>query len=285
VGILGGARLSHLPPDCSLSRGRGCGPAARGPRGVETRPRTLRAARLAMAAGTVAGLPRERVNAIGTGCLLADIGSTPEDRRLEMLPRKLKPLEFFELTKRPSRAADILDRAPELGGEVRAVAFQIRERWDGSGYPRGRKGSQIHLLARLAMVADVYAALTSPRPWRKPYEPHAALRILLNETRSGKFDPVSVRIVIETLSLFPLGTLVTLDDGAIGRVVSSNFSDYTRPVLTLYDREHGVWVDEPIDLAGDDSREVVATFDGLEQALGESPEASAAELVEAADAL
>ena len=58
------------------------------------------------------------------------------------------------------------------------VALQHQERWDGSGYPRGLKGKDIHEYGRIAAIADVYEALTSSRAYRGPNEPYQAYEYL-----------------------------------------------------------------------------------------------------------
>ena len=116
---------------------------------------------------------------------------------------------------------------------TRQVAYQMFERWDGSGYPRGRAGVQIHPLACVAAVADVYVALSSPRPHRPPFTPYAAIEQLIADTRRGLFDPRAIRGLLQVVCLFPLGTYVELNDGTIGCVVRNNSEAYDRPVLEL----------------------------------------------------
>ncbi|MCX6104375.1 MAG: HD domain-containing protein, partial [Proteobacteria bacterium] len=77
---------------------------------------------------------------------------------------------------------------------VARVALEHHERWDGSGYPHGRKGSfevdaqnGIHLYTRIVMIADVYSALLMRRVYKPAFEPQDAIRIMAQEAKG--FDP------------------------------------------------------------------------------------------------
>jgi putative two-component system response regulator len=87
--------------------------------------------------------------------------------------------------------------------ELQAVLPVIRhhhEKWDGSGYPDGLRGEEIPLLARILQVADIYDALTTPRPYKAGMSTSEALAVLREEARRGWRDPV---IVEAFASLFP----------------------------------------------------------------------------------
>ena len=70
------------------------------------------------------------------------------------------------------------------------------ERFDGSGYPDGLRGTQIPLLARVMQIADIYDALTSPRCYKRAYSPAKALKIILEETGRGWRDPQVVDLFL-----------------------------------------------------------------------------------------
>lgn len=194
----------------------------------------IRTARLAMAMGVVAGLNREKALNLGMGCMLADAGMAAVSEELRTQPRRLSPLEFLEITKHPGKTFDMLQGCDEIPVEARMVAYQINERWDGSGYPRRRAGKQIHPLARLAMVADVFVALVSPRPWRPALLGPAAIRQVLDETRAGRFEPSATRALVETIGVFPIGTWVDLSDGRAAQVMAVNPKALDRPLVEAH---------------------------------------------------
>jgi HD-GYP domain-containing protein (c-di-GMP phosphodiesterase class II) len=74
------------------------------------------------------------------------------------------------------------------------------ENFDGSGYPAGIKGENIPLGARILAVSEAYASLTSKRPYRDPWDGHAAMTEIGKYVRSGKFDPAVVEVLNEIVS-------------------------------------------------------------------------------------
>lgn len=195
--------------------------------------RSLKTAMLAMSVGTTLGLKKEELIELGIGCLVHDVGMQFVPPELVDSPRKLSDIEFLEITKHPSAAFDLLRQLPDVPTGSRMVAYQMHERWNGSGYPRQRHGVQIHSLARIAMVADVFIALITPRPDREDILPYDAMKRILDMTRNGLFDPDVVRGLLKTTSLFPVGSYVTLNDSRMARVVRAHPELFTRPVVEI----------------------------------------------------
>jgi HD-GYP domain-containing protein (c-di-GMP phosphodiesterase class II) len=104
------------------------------------------------------------------------------------------------------------------------------ERWDGTGYPDGLRGEQIPLLARVLQVADIYDALTNPRPYKPAFSHEKALQILEAEADRGWRDPEIVKVFLQLpeggISQSPQGSLANLgemlardgDNKASGRI-------------------------------------------------------------------
>jgi putative two-component system response regulator len=83
----------------------------------------------------------------------------------------------------------------------RIVALQHHEKWDGSGYPQGLAGTNIHIYGRIVMIADVFDALTSERPYKEEFPLEKAMEIM----RKGKgsfFDPALLDLFTENLDAF-----------------------------------------------------------------------------------
>lgn len=199
----------------------------------ESHQQCLAASQLAMCVGVVDGFDEQAIKDLGVGCMLSRIGQSAAATRCADQPRQLSPLELLDVRRTPSRTFDLLQTMRDVPVGARNVAYQIFERFDGSGYPRRRAGNQIAPLARIAAVCDAYAALTSPRSYRPAYEPYAATSILLAETRRGKFDPAAVRGLLRAIGLFATGSFVQLTDGSIGQVVRNQRETYDRPVVHL----------------------------------------------------
>jgi hypothetical protein len=140
------------------------------------------------------------------------------------------------LRRHPVDSQELLERVGGLAADaaraVREVVGQVHERFDGSGYPEGRAGDAIHPMARILGLCDAYEAMTHERPWRPRLLPHEALRVLV-EKNEAQFDPSAVQALVEALSLYPPGSWVRLNTGALGRVVGTRAAAPTRPTVQL----------------------------------------------------
>ena len=194
---------------------------------------SLQTTMLAMAVGTILGLKPDELIELGIGCLVHDTGMLKLQPELVNTKRPLTKIEFLEITKHPTITFDALRDAKGVPNGSRLVAYQMHGRLDGSGYPRRRTANQIHYLAKIAAVADVFVALVSPRPYRPGLLHYHAMEQILHGSRQGLFDPGVVRALLHTVSLFPIGSYVEISDGRVGKVVRSNRDAYTLPVIEV----------------------------------------------------
>lgn len=120
---------------------------------------------------------------------LHDVGKAGVRAAVLNKPGPLTAAEEEEVRRHPRLGYDLLSRArTPLLRAAAVVALQHHERWDGRGYPAGLQAEQIDVRARLVALADVYDALTSPRPYRPALTPFAA-RDLMRAMRGTHFDP------------------------------------------------------------------------------------------------
>lgn len=99
----------------------------------------------------------------------------------------------------PVVGADIIGLHPsELLRAAREVALCHHEKWDGTGYPRGLKDVEIPLIGRIVAVADVFDALLSERPYKRPWTVEAAVTHI-KEQRGKHFEPAIVDAMLKTL--------------------------------------------------------------------------------------
>lgn len=194
----------------------------------------IQTARLAMATGAVMGCDKESLMEMASGCLLHDVGMLRLAPDLVNSERPLDVLEKLDITKHPAHTFEMIKDIPGLSVGARMVAYQMHERLDGSGYPRQVVSSRIHPLAKIAMVADTYVALTSARPHRPPIPPYYAVLELLEETAAGHFDRDVTTGFLDTVSLFPIGSPVAMSTGAVGIVLRANPGQHTRPVVETW---------------------------------------------------
>ncbi len=196
----------------------------------------IQVARLAMATGAVLGMDATSLSEMGMGCLLHDVGMLAIDPTVVNSERPLDRIERLELMKHPAKSFEMVSQIPEVPLGTKLVVYQIHERLDGSGYPRGIFGKRIHPFARVAMLADTFVAMTSRRPHRLPEVPYYAMTSLLQRTAKGQFDREAMQGLLDTLSLFPVGSHVELEDGRVGTVVRANFRTHTKPVVECWSR-------------------------------------------------
>ena len=187
--------------------------------------------------GMSCALNRDQLRELAIGALMHDLGKTLVPGDLLKKPGPLSPVEYEQIQEHTSAGFEILRRQGEIGLLSAHIAFQHHERMDGSGYPRGLTGSEIHLYGRIVAVADVYDALVSDRAYRPRFLPHKAAELLLEQ--SGQFfDSEIVHHFLQQVAFYPTGTLVRLSTGIIGVVVDVNKPITTRPIVrALYDTE------------------------------------------------
>ena len=143
------------------------------------------------------GFDSESVSKVRLAGLMHDIGKIGISERLLNKPDSLNALELVEMQRHPEIGYRILLSVPEFS-EVAEFVLAHHERWDGSGYPRGIKGEDIPMQARIINVADSYEAMTSDRPYRKALSKDQAIA-KLSECAGTQFDPSIVGVFIRTM--------------------------------------------------------------------------------------
>ena len=146
-----------------------------------------RVADLAAAIAREMGLPEDQIRGLHIAGLIHDIGKIQIPAEILGRPARLSPLEFRYVQTHAQAGSDILKNI-DFEWPIADIVLQHHERLDGSGYPRGLKGDQILLEARIMAVADTVEAMSSHRPYRPSHGIDAALVEI--ETNSGKtYDP------------------------------------------------------------------------------------------------
>jgi HD-GYP domain-containing protein (c-di-GMP phosphodiesterase class II) len=199
----------------------------------------LRMSLMGMAIGVEMGLDAHNVRQVGLAGLVHDWGMARIPPELRSAKRKLTETEFFEIQKHPIYSLALLERMPGISSQVSLTAYQVHERPNGCGYPRGRTGDRIHPFAKILNVADAYTALVSPRPFRPPLMPYAAMECLLRQAQSRDVDPHVLRAFLHLMTLFPIGSYVVLDDGSVAQVLRSNGSKFLQPMVRIVQTPSG----------------------------------------------
>ncbi|GAB4525489.1 MAG: hypothetical protein Fur0018_10040 [Anaerolineales bacterium] len=164
----------------------------------ETEGHTRRVTELTTRLAQRMGIPADQMVNIRRGALLHDIGKMGISDDILLKPEPLSPTERASMQAHPEMARYLLSQISFLEPAL-DIPYCHHEKWDGSGYPRGLKGEDIPLAARIFAVVDVWDALTSDRPYRKAWLPQDARDYLMDE--SGKhFDPQVVTVFLEMLN-------------------------------------------------------------------------------------
>lgn len=187
--------------------------------------------------------------------LLIDCGMTAVPAAVIAKTGGLSPGERRLIDAHPQVGAELILRCfPEVAPLASAVAAH-HERSDGTGYPAGLRGTTAPTLGRLLAVADVYAALSSPRPHRAARDGRAALTETLLLAEHGQLDREYAALLVR-LSFYPVGTVVELTDGRVGVVAANHPSPDDprapgRPVVAVLAAADGMLLPHPehVDLA------------------------------------
>ena len=180
-------------------------------------------------------LAREELELLGLLGLLQDVGKTrlPADLMDRKGPLSAEENEFAK--RHVEYSAEILANTPGLPPKLPELAMLHHERQDGTGYPRGLKGEQIGLYGSMAAIADTFDALTALRPYAEPLSPSSALSYLYKERGTG-FHADLVEQFIQCVGVFPVGSVVELNSGEVGIVITQNLVRRLKPrVMVVLD--------------------------------------------------
>jgi HD-GYP domain-containing protein (c-di-GMP phosphodiesterase class II) len=209
---------------------------------------------LSVALGARLGLPKKKLSELGYGALFHDVGKVKLPLEIINKPAELTEEEWEKIQKHPVWGVKILlsRRALDRFSLVAmVVAFEHHLKMDLSGYPQLSFKKDLNLYSRIVSIADVYDSMTSGRVYAKtPLTPDEALKQMMNQ--AGKsFDPVLLKVFINMLGIYPVGSVVLLDTGEVGVVIKSNPDQLSRPEVAIIADKNGKKEKvEMIDLAG-----------------------------------
>ncbi len=185
-----------------------------------------------VAFGRHLGYPKEQLAHLGTLGLLLDIGKIKLPRELLEKNQRLTADEFEEIKDHVDLGLGILHETPNIHPDVLDGIAQHHERMNGSGYPNNLMGDKISAFGRMSAIADTYAAVTKPRPYAEVVSPHQALQML--STWSGsQFQADMVEQFIQSIGVFPVGSMVELSTGEVAVVVTHSKYKRLRPTVLV----------------------------------------------------
>lgn len=175
---------------------------------------------------------------ITAATLLHDVGKTRVPLEILNKPGRFEPGELDEMRKHAQYSGDIMREEGGFTDEQIAIAEQHHEMLNGEGYPNGLKGDEIHPYARMTAVADVYDALTAKRVY-KPAMPMYKALMVLHKNRGTEFDEHFVELFVRALGVFPVGSVVELNNKEVAVVYEPNPDNSRKPTLGILTQSNG----------------------------------------------
>lgn len=201
----------------------------------QTHDHSLRSALWAVQFARYVGMPKDEMSILCLGTLLKDIGKVKLSNSL--LRKKIRNEEdMTEYQQFVSYGVDMLRASNNVEPRVVSIVRYHCERHDGSGFPEGLNGGKIPLLARIAGIASTYDAISNPRESADPVAASRAVSLLYN-MRDKKFQEDLVVQFIQSVGLYPTGTLVELTTGDVGLVVEQHHDSRLTPIVAVLDQD------------------------------------------------
>lgn len=176
---------------------------------------------------------KELVNLVMAG-LLHDFGKLQIPPEIVNKPGRLTQEEYQVMKSHPTLSYEQIRERWDISAQIKVAVLFHHENVDGSGYPKGFTGEEQTLFTKILHVADVYDALVSKRPYKKPYSRHEASEYLMGNC-GIMFERQVVEALLSYVPLYPKGTEVVLSDGRIGIVYENAELHNLRPVIRLLD--------------------------------------------------
>ena len=178
------------------------------------------------------GLDKQSLIDIATGAAVMDVGMTTLGDDLLNARNPLTAEQVKQVRAHVVASLKILKRSGELSKPVLNIVACHHERLNGSGYPRGLSGNDIPVFARIVGLADTYDAMISSRPYSRARSSFEAMQEL-QDLKDHLFQGSLVEHFVQTVGMFPTGSIVELNTGDVGVVVQQNPTRRLRPKVVL----------------------------------------------------
>ncbi|HEY4637060.1 MAG TPA: HD domain-containing phosphohydrolase [Burkholderiales bacterium] len=180
-------------------------------------------------------LERASLEILGLIGLLQDVGMLKLPAGIPGRRADLAPAEDEIFKTHVTHSVEILSQTAGLPAELPGLASLHHERYDGSGYPRGLKGGAISQMGAIAGIVDTFDLLTAPAPYGMQMPPSNALNVLF-QNRGTQFHAALVEQFIQCVGAFPVGSVVELNSGEVGVVITQNLVKRLQPrVMVVQD--------------------------------------------------
>jgi HD-GYP domain-containing protein (c-di-GMP phosphodiesterase class II) len=199
---------------------------------------------LSLVLGFHLGLDRRMLSNLGVGALLHDIGKTKLPIELVNKPTTFDEFDWQMMRKHPIYGVKALLKTraiDETTARASSAIFEHHLSLDGSGYPELSNKRKPSLFAKIVSIADTYNAMTSGRIYHKQrHMPDEAITNMSNRIDKA-FDPLLLKVFINTIGIYPVGTVVALSSREIGIIARNNPDNLERPSVKIIANEAGLF--------------------------------------------
>ena len=187
---------------------------------------------MAVSFGRSIGMDKQELELVGLGGLLHDLGKMKVPLEILNKPGKLTIEEFEVMKTHPMEGFKMLEKQGDIPLDVLDIVKHHHERRNGKGYPSQLGGDDISAMTRMVAIVDVYDAITSDRCYHDAISPYDALKNMYEWVKED-FDKEMIEQFIKCLGIYPIGSVVELNMGHVGIVVSASEKTKLRPILML----------------------------------------------------
>lgn len=212
------------------------------------------------------GMSLDQIELCIHGALMHDLGQGAHAQSLISREGPLNEEEFAEIRQHTDRGMELARKSGKQEEIVQQIITQHHERIDGSGYPRGLKGREIALVARMFSIVDTYDALTNNRYYKQAVPSSVAMRTLL-ELGGTQFDTNLVHQFIKCMGVYPTGSLVKLNNGILAVVIAQTPGFPLKPLVrTVFNSRNDCYL-EPrmLNLSNHNDGEKIISYENPEQ--------------------
>lgn len=201
-------------------------------RGLEMAKSSVNTAILSFLVAQALKFPHHRILNTVIGSLLHDVGMLRIPSEVREKRGGLSDAERRLINSHPLISRKIATKDLKFSDEVGSIIVEHHERWDGGGYPNRIAGERIDSGARIVSIADAFEAMVCPKPYRTSMSGYQANKNLLADN-SRRFDPGILKIFIMTMGIYPLGSMVRLNNGAVARIAEIRPETPLRPKIQV----------------------------------------------------
>jgi len=188
--------------------------------------------------GSILKTISHRILILATGALLHDVGMLRIPEEIVNKKADLTAKELNMIKTHPIYSYTIISKELKFADEIAQIGLYHQERWDGKGYPKQLNKENIPLFARIVAVADSYVAMVKERPYRGHMIGYDAIKTIISDNFK-RFDPNVVKAFLKGMGIYPIGSIVLLNNGALGRVNEINSDAPLRPKIDILIDEYG----------------------------------------------